>query len=48
MAWGRLGNADKRDDYYRRALAKPGSAKTAALLALRTEIGTEAARAMKQ
>ena len=48
MAWGRLGDADKRDDYYRRALAELGTAKTAALVALRTEIGAEAALAMKQ
>ena len=42
MAWGRLGDAGKRDDYYRRALADLVDAKDAPMLALRKDIAAEA------
>lgn len=42
MAWGRLGDAGKRDDYYRRALAELVDAKGAPMLALRKDIAAEA------
>ena len=42
MAWGQLGDAGKREDYYRRALAELDGAEGAALLTLRKEIATEA------
>ncbi|MFT4256382.1 MAG: serine/threonine-protein kinase [Pseudoxanthomonas sp.] len=43
MAWGKLGNAAKRADYYRRALAALEKADSAPLLELKRKIAAEAA-----
>ena len=45
VAWGKLGDAGKRNDYYRRALAELDDAEAAALLALKKEIASDAAAA---
>ena len=42
MAWGKLGDASKRADYYRRALASLDKADSAPLLELKRKIATEA------
>ena len=45
MAWGKLGDAGKRADHYRRALATLDKADSAPLLELKRRIGAEAAAA---
>ncbi len=45
MAWGKLGDANKRADYYRRALAALDGADSASLQQLRRKISAEAAAA---
>lgn len=47
MAWGKLGDAGKRDDYYRRALADLDGADAGALVSLRKDIAKEAAAATR-
>ncbi|WP_291214335.1 hypothetical protein [Dokdonella sp.] len=42
MAWGQLGDAGRRADYYRRALAALDKADSAPLLALKRKIAAEA------
>ena len=42
-AWGKLGDANKRTDYYRRALAALNNADSAPLQKLRDKIAVEAA-----
>ena len=45
MAWGKLGDAGKRADYYRRALASLEQADSAPLQDLKRRIAAEAAAA---